>query len=199
MKPSIHLMLLACLALAACDQPTPATTPSKAPPPTTPPAPAAPVVYPPVEPPAPGQPGGLPDDRTPLAEGPIAPESGQDAAQVVQTYFALIGEKKYADAYRLWFDGGKASQMTEAQFAASFGAYIQFEAQVGAPGDVEGAAGSSYVEVPVVVYGRLKNGQAVHLSGPFTLRRSNNVPGSSAEDRTWRIYTTMLEGPEDRD
>jgi hypothetical protein len=142
---------------------------------------------PPVEPPAPGTPGGLPDDRTPISEAPFAPTSAQGAAHVVQTYYALLGQKKYAEAWRLWAGGGEASGMEKADFARSFGKYQEYHALVGAPGRIEGAAGSLYVEVPVVVYGRLKTGREVHMNGPVTLRRVNDVPGSTAEQRRWHI------------
>jgi hypothetical protein len=140
-----------------------------------------------VEPPAPGTPGGLPDDRTPLAEGPIAPNSAQGAAQVVQTYYALIETGRYAQAWRLWGDGGKASGRSEEAFAMGFGPYASYHAQTGAPGAIEGAAGSLYVEVPVVIYGARRDGRPLHQSGKATLRRVNDVPGSTAEQRRWHI------------
>jgi membrane-bound inhibitor of C-type lysozyme len=146
----------------------------------------------PVSPPPPGSPGGLPDDRRPVTEGAFTPESAQGAANVVQTYFALIGEKKYAEAWKLWSDDGKASGMTAQAFAASFDKYASYNAQIGAPGDVEGGAGSLYVEVPVVVYGRLKSGEEVHMNGPVQLRRVNDVPGSTEEQRRWHIANTAL-------
>jgi hypothetical protein len=77
--------------------------------------------------------------------------------------------------------------MSASAFAASFDKYARYDAQVGAPGRIEGAAGSSYVEVPVVIYGRLKSGEAVHMNGPVTLRRVNDVPGLTAEQRRWHI------------
>ncbi len=77
--------------------------------------------------------------------------------------------------------------MSEQAFARSFDRYAQYDAQVGAPGEIEGAAGSLYVEVPVVVYGRLKSGEEVHMNGPVTLRRVNDVPGSTVEQRRWHI------------
>jgi hypothetical protein len=149
---------------------------------------AAPALaVPPVEPPAPGTPGGLPDDRGPVSEAPFAPTSAQGAANVVQTYYALLESGKYRDAWNLWSDGGKASGMSAADFAASFAKYAEYHAQIGAPGRIEGAAGSLYVEVPVVVYGRLKSGEEVHMNGPVTLRRVNDVPGSTARQRQWHI------------
>jgi membrane-bound inhibitor of C-type lysozyme len=142
----------------------------------------------PVEPPAPGTPGGLPDDRTPVSEAPFTPQSPQGAADVVQTYYAHLGQKDWAQAWALWRDGGKASGYPTAQaFAQSFERYAQYNAQVGGPGPMEGAAGSSYITVPVVIYGRLKTGAEVHEKGQATLRRVNDVPGATAEQRLWRI------------
>lgn len=131
----------------------------------------------PVDPPPPGSAGGLPDDRTPLSEAPFTATSAQGAAGVVQTYYALIEEGHYADAARLWRAG--------AGFDPS--PYASYHAQVGGPGESEGAAGSIFIEVPVVIYGRRKSGAELHQSGKVTLRRVNDVPGSTAEQRLWRI------------
>ncbi|WP_207801859.1 MliC family protein [Phenylobacterium hankyongense] len=136
----------------------------------------------PVSPPAPGTPGGLPSDRTPVSEAPFSPTSAQGAANVVQTYYALVEAGKYAEAAKLRSDGR----------AEDFSAYASHHAQVGAPGEAEGAAGSIYVEVPVVIYGRLKTGAEVHRSGKAVLRRVNDVPGSTAEQRRWRIERVDL-------
>jgi cell division septation protein DedD len=38
---------------------------------------------------------------TPVAEAPAVDETAQGAADVVQTYYALIGERKYAEAWAL--------------------------------------------------------------------------------------------------
>ena len=177
------------LALAAAALGLAACSPSK---PAEAPAPAAGAAAPaanstPVSPPPPGSPGGLPDDRTPISEGRIDPKSAQGAAQVTQTYYALIGEGKYGEAWALWGDGGKASGLSQAAFTRSFDRYASYNAEIGAPGDMEGAAGSSYVTVPVVVYGRLKTGAEVHEKGEMQLRRVNDVDGATAEQRRWHI------------
>lgn len=148
---------------------------------------------PPLNTPAPGEPGGLPDDRTPVSEAPFTPESAQGAANVVQTYYALIEAGKYGEAWKLWSDGGGASGMSAAEFAASFDKYGEYHANIGAPGRIEGAAGSLYVEVPVQVYGRLKSGVEFNMLGPVTLRRVNDVPGSTAEQRRWHIARTDIQ------
>src|SRR4051812_36201499 len=142
---------------------------------------------PPVEPAAPGKRGGLPDDRTPVSEAPFTATSAQGAADVVQHYFALIEAHSYAEARRLWGNGGDASGKAEADFAADFARYRDYHTQVGAPGRIEGAAGSSYVDVPVQLYGRLTDGAPFRQRGTVTLGRVNDVPGSSAEQRRWHI------------
>jgi hypothetical protein len=147
---------------------------------------------PPVSPPAPGEPGGLPDDRTPISEAPFTPTSAQGAANVVQTYYALLGEHRYDDAWKLWTQAGEGSGMTAQAFTASFDQYESYNANIGAPGQIEGAAGSLFVSVPVVIYGRRKSGEEVHEIGEATLRRVNDVPGSTPEQRTWHIYKIDL-------
>ena len=66
----------------------------------------------------PGEPGGLPDDRTPVEEGPIDAKSAQGAGQVLQLFGGLLEQRKFAEARKLWSDGGKASGMSEAEFIA---------------------------------------------------------------------------------
>ena len=161
--------------------------PSAAPPENAAAAPENRFAEAPLDPPEPGEPGGLPDDRTPISEAPFTATSAQGAANVVQTYHGLLEAGRYGEAWRLWSDGGRASGMSEAEFAASFGRYREYHARIGAPGEIEGAAGSLYVEVPVQVYGRLRDGRPFNMLGPMILRRVNDVPGSTAEQRRWHI------------
>lgn len=178
--------LVLCLALAACDRPAP---PAKAPSSAPAAPPAAAVTYPPVEPREPGTPGGFPDDRTPLSEAPFTPTSAQGAADVMQHYYALIGQKRYAEALPLWGPAGPSAQA----FTQSFSDKLEYHGLVGSPGEIEGAAGSLFVTVPVQVYGRLKDGRELHQLGKATLRRVNDVPGSTAAQRTWHIESIALQ------
>ncbi|PWG02601.1 hypothetical protein [Sphingosinicella humi] len=152
------------------------------------PAAPAPSAQAPLQPPAPGEAGGLPDDRPPVAEAPFAPDSAQGAANVLQSYYALIEQGDYDAAYAL--RSASADGPSAAEFAASFEQYAEYHAQIGAPSNIEGAAGSLYVEVPVQIYGRQKDGKPFSSAGTVTLRRSNDIPGSTAEQRSWRIYTS---------
>ncbi|GAA4001218.1 hypothetical protein [Sphingomonas humi] len=174
-----RLILLSSLLLAACSaQPDqsankmivvgeePAAPPENAPamPPTTPPRPAANVAVP---------------DREIVSEGPIDPKSAQGAGQVVQTYFALVEAKKFAEAKKLW---GSAASL-----APDLSAFREYHAEVYKPGDTEGAAGSIYVTVPVKAYGETTKGEKFEEPQVVTLRRVNDVDGSTAEQRRWHI------------
>ena len=141
----------------------------------------------------PGEPGGLPDDRTPVAEGPIDPKSGQGAGQVLQLFGGLLEQRKFAEARRLWSDEGRASGQTEAEFSAAYDRFAEIHSEVGAPGDMEGAAGSTYVNIPFRLYGKLKNGKPYNSVAIATLRRVNDVPGSTQLQRSWRIYSIQAQ------
>ncbi|KQS04222.1 hypothetical protein ASG11_08130 [Sphingomonas sp. Leaf357] len=172
---------------------TPAATPT--PRPSAVPGPvASPIAgLAPLDPPAPGTPGGLPDDRTPVSEAPFSPDSAQGAANVVQTYYALLGEKKYRQAWALWGHGGQDSGMSADAFAASFDKYSEYHANVGAPGRIDAGMSQRWVTVPVQVYGRLKaGGTPVYMLGSVTLHRV--VPGVSDDksDQTWRLKTADI-------
>ncbi|WP_239017756.1 hypothetical protein [Sphingomonas aracearum] len=142
----------------------------------------------PLAPPEPGRPGGLPDDRTPVSEASFTPDSAQGAADVVQTYYALIEAGKYAAAYRLWDPRAQQAPASARAFAASFGRFSEYHANVGAPGRIDAGAGQRFVTVPVQPYARLKeSGAPFYQIGTVTLHRTADVDGASADQRRWRI------------
>lgn len=108
----------------------------------------------------------------------------QGAADVARRYYALIGSGDLAEAYELRETGeNEASAET---FIASFAEFAEYRATVGAPSPVVEADGSSFVEVPVQIYGRKQDGTPFASAGTITLRRQDQ---GSAEERQWRIYT----------
>lgn len=146
----------------------------------------------PLDPPAPGAPGGLPDDRTPVSEAPATPDSAQGAANVVRTYYALIGEGKYARAFALR-DTGDAKPDAAAAFAATFARYSGYHANVGAPGDIDAGAGQRFVTVPVQIYARPKQGGTPSYQiGSVVLHRTGDIDGATVEQRTWHIRSIDL-------
>lgn len=157
----------------------------------------------PLDPPKPGTPGGLPDDRTPLSEGSITPDSAQGAAQVVQGYYGLLEEQRFEDAQDLWAPTSAIGSQDDAHFAARFRGFSEIHANIGAPSELDGAAGSLYVRVPAQIYGRLAaNGKPWYGLRHVILRRVNDVEGSTAAQRRWHIerigaYQPPIESPAD--
>jgi hypothetical protein len=119
----------------------------------------------------------------PEPKGPIDPKSVEAAGQVVQHYGALIERFRYIKAERLWGDLDTARH-----FAVELGDKFQAaHLEIGNLGSTEGAAGSIYTTVPVVFYGQSRAGKAVRLPASVVLRRVNDVPGSTEEQRRWHI------------
>jgi hypothetical protein len=126
----------------------------------------------------------LPNDGTPRGEpnGPIDPKSTEAAGQVVQRYGALVEQKRFAEAEKLW-----SSAQSAGEFVLQLKRYPEAHLEIGSPGDAEGAAGSIYVTVPVIFYGDDVNGAEFRRAAEVILRRVNDVPGSTEEQRRWHI------------
>lgn len=125
----------------------------------------------------------LPGPTTPVAV--IDPKSSDAAAEVVRRYAAAIERREFATAASYWGDAAQASA-----FAGKLRTYGELHFDIGKPGAVEGAAGSSYVNVPVVVIGK---GQ--RRAAEIILRRVNDIDGSSAAQRRWHIERVEWKPP----
>lgn len=141
---------------------------------------------------------GVPVDGVPVEDAPL--EGGEDVAgeptandavAVLREYFAAINSGNFGRAYALWADGGRASGQSPQGFADGFADTTGISVELQAPGRVDAAAGSRYVEVPVTLRASLRDGGERRLIGTFTLRRAV-VDGATAEQRAWRIATADL-------
>jgi len=118
---------------------------------------------------------------------------GEDApGQIVRRYYQAIAAKNYDDAYVLWSNRGQASGQSSREFARGFAQTARVHVTVADSVTLEGAAGSQYATVPVVVDAVQKNGRSQHFAGTYTLRRSM-VDGATAEQRQWRIESADLQ------
>jgi hypothetical protein len=131
----------------------------------------------------------LPDDRTPLEEpkGPIDPKSPEAAGQVVQHYGALIEQGRWTESWTLWTNPTAAKQ-----FDGNWRDDSEVHMEIGKPGDMEGAAGSSYITTPAIFYGKTKSGGSFRRAADVILRRVNDVPGSTEAQRRWHIERIEL-------
>jgi hypothetical protein len=103
----------------------------------------------------------------------------------------LIEQKRWSEAEKLWSDSAAA-----AQFSAGLKGYPEVHLEIGELGRMEGAAGSIYIPMPVIFYGKLKDGSAFRRPAEVTLRRVNDVPGSTEEQRRWHIERIDWKAPD---
>jgi hypothetical protein len=121
--------------------------------------------------------GRLPGDRTSVAEpkAAIDPKSADAAGQVVRQYAELMEHGHFAEAAKLWSDEHAATA-----FAKQL--HPELHVKIDKLGQTEGAAGSIYMTVPVTFFGDTYSKPA-----NVVLRRVNDVPGSTDEQRRWHI------------
>jgi hypothetical protein len=125
------------------------------------------------------------------AEEGASSRDAEAARRVLADYYDAIAAGDYERAYALWGDGGKASGQTFLEFAAGYGATQRVRAEVGEPGRVEGAAGSRYITIPVVVQATTREGRRQSFEGNYTLRRAV-VDGATEAQRRWHIYEAEM-------
>lgn len=148
--------------------------------------------------PAPGADGTVPigdaapasPDATGLASPGTEPTPG-DAVGVLRDYYAAIEARNFAHAWGLWSDNGRASGQTPQQFADGFANTAHVAVSTGAPGEVEAAAGSRYIQVPISVEAAQRDGSVRRYSGSYTLRRAV-VDGATPAQRGWRLASATL-------
>lgn len=133
-----------------------------------------------------------PPHLNPDAPPPPGEKTALGAARRLQEYCDAVATKRFRDAFGYWGNGGQASGLTFDQFRASFAKYAAYDCHIGQPGGMEGAAGSAYVTIPLKVTGALIKGGGFVLEGPVTMRRVNDVDGSTAEQRRWHIESSGL-------
>lgn len=129
----------------------------------------------------------LPPEMDATATAPD-PDSAEAAVETLETYFAMIADKNYTAAYQLWGHGGEDSGMTAEAFANSFAKYASYFGEIGTPGNVDAGAGQRWVEVPVIIIGKIKDGSDFRLEGPVILHHvAREIDGASEADKNWHI------------
>lgn len=114
----------------------------------------------------------------------VDPKSPAAAKAVVDDYAALAEKGSLGEAAKYW-----TSATAAAQFAATLEDYPKVRLTAGAPKDEEGAMGSIFITVPLTLDLTLRSGSPYQMTCKATVRRVNDVPGSTLEQRRWRIET----------
>jgi len=126
-----------------------------------------------------------------VSQAPSTPGDTAGAIAVVRRYLAFIAGREYDSAYVLWADSGRASHQSPTEFAAGYRKTAELRSTIGSEVRVEGAAGSQYAAVPVVIDATLRDGRRQRFEGTYTVRRSM-VDGATAEQRSWRIHSATM-------
>ena len=114
----------------------------------------------------------------------------QDAVQLIRNYYRWINQQKYAGAFGIWEkreDGNAANGQSFEKFESGYSDTASVSVEIGEPGEIEGAAGSNYIEIPVIISAMTKSGHAQKFAGTYTMRSSN-----VADDKSWYIYSAKV-------
>jgi hypothetical protein len=130
-------------------------------------------------------------DAAPGEAGAAMEPTADDAVNVIREYYSAINSGDFGRAYALWSDGGSASGQSMQQFATGFANTTGVSVDMQPPLDVDAAAGSRYIQVPVSVVATQRDGSQLRFVGSYTLRRSV-VDGATPEQRAWRIGSADL-------
>lgn len=129
-------------------------------------------------------------------QAPAAPSSASQEATAqpspsdfIGYYAAVLQAHNFGEAYKLL---DPSMGVTKQQFEKRLSGYKTIKADVGNIGPVEGAAGSLYDTVQLTLTGEKTDGTPYKVTVPVTLRRVNDVPGSTPEQRQWHIYKMDL-------
>ena len=109
------------------------------------------------------------------------------AAGVVRAYYAAVSRHDYRAAFALWH-----GRQSYARFRRGYAQTRYATVMPIPPFESEGAAGSLYATVKVRVDALLRSGRHQHFAGSYTLKRVNDVPGSTAAQRRWHIVDAHL-------
>lgn len=130
-------------------------------------------------------------DDAPVKGCTPAPTSAAAAAAVVTRYYAALDARDFGTAWDQWGENGAPGQ-TRDQFVAGFAHTRATRVTIGRLPMGEGAAGSLFQRVPVVVEAVQDDGRRQRFTGEYVVRRVNDVDGASAEQRRWHLASAKL-------
>lgn len=112
--------------------------------------------------------------------GPQSTES--DPITALTSYYSAVNNRNFEQAYRYWETPASKYNSFVRGFANTRNTRLLIEPPV----HVEGAAGSLYAEIPVLLITEMRNGNEYFYAGCYTMRRTNQPGGG------WRIYRANI-------
>ena len=126
-----------------------------------------------------------------MPECTTAPKSQAAAVAVVTLYYSALNAHDYATAWQQWGEDGPPNQSLT-KFTAGFAHTRATHVTIGKLEPAEGAAGSIYQSVPVVVDATLDDGKHQRFTGEYVVRRVNGVDGATPAQLRWHIDSAHL-------
>jgi hypothetical protein len=114
----------------------------------------------------------------------------EDAVQLIRNYYRWINQRKYQGAFNIWDkseDGNAVNGQSFKSFESGFSDTASVSVEISAPGEIEGAAGSNYIQIPVVISATSTDGSQQKFAGTYTMRSSN-----MADDKSWYINSAKV-------
>lgn len=106
-------------------------------------------------------------------------DNRSDPFSTLASYYSAINSRNYQRAYRYW----ESPTLSYEQFARGFADTERVRLLVEPTVRMEGAAGSSYAEIPTIVIATVRGGNERIFAGCYVMRKSN-----MRDDARWRIY-----------
>lgn len=129
-------------------------------------------------------------DMTPAELTPEAAKTETGARAILLSFARAIELKEYDQAWNMLGTSAKR-EWSKSAFNEVFANLDKITVAV-PDGMMEGAAGSVYYTVPMSITSTDTDGRPIAIEGPIVLRRVNDVPGSTAEQRKWHIESLEL-------
>jgi|SRR5215510_4112253 len=101
-----------------------------------------------------------------------------DPVATLSSYYNAINLRDFRRAYRYW----ESNPSSYEQFERGFADTDRVRFLIEPPPRIEGAAGSSFAEIPTIIIATTRSGNERVFAGCYTLRKSN------VRDTGWRIY-----------
>ena len=119
-------------------------------------------------------------------------EKAKTPNELLRAYYGAIDRRDWKAAYRAWGQDGAASGQSYDEFKATLEETKATVMEIIGPERTEGAAGSIYATLPVVVRVDLKDGTRHNYAGQYVVKRVNDVPGATPEQLRWHIESADL-------
>lgn len=109
---------------------------------------------------------------------------------LISSYYNAVNRREYARAYGYWENPPNGA--TFARFVRGYADTTRVRLWLRPPARIEGAAGSQYARVPVVVVAKHADGSKHTFVGCYVTRRTNPLYLSPPRKPGWRIYDAKV-------